>query len=129
MGSDTFFFKVPLAILILELPFTVCSLYYAYNDTTCVLLPITKYSISFDLSGWLKVDGFCDVGLYGFMLLAMLAVAFRANCNENAGYCYMLTVLFVAIFKFIWNIIGSVMFWGALGGIFLIILSTPASSI
>lgn len=61
------------------------------------------------------MDGYCDIGLFAFMLLVVILVfVFGLDCGEWQSWAYIWIVVFVGIFKFVWTIVGSVMFWGEL---------------
>jgi hypothetical protein len=100
-------FTIIFLILLLELPLTVCDLYYAYNDDSCVSSPVDRISVN--LKEYLIVSGLLLV-CFQFIIISIVILY-----NENSkGFLLAFgTILFVfiSIFNTTWNIIGGVIFW------------------
>jgi hypothetical protein len=99
-------------ISILALPFIICDLYYAYNDTSCVQEYPNKFNIN------LKIY----LLLSGYMLLLNVIIIIFGLCMTSRIYndfinVSMMIILGVfimlsGILNVIWNIIGAIVFWG-----------------
>ena len=61
---------------ILALPFIVCDLFYAYQNTICVLFPILDPYVSFPLKTWLKVSGYTSLVMVLFLFLVAAVECF-----------------------------------------------------
>lgn len=98
---------------VLALPFIVCDLYYAYNDTICVALPILNPSVSFTLGTWLLVSGYLQLAMISMLfLIAIIACCSPKGLTLFIGY--LLLTIIVSLFNIAWLIVGAVMFWGYL---------------
>jgi hypothetical protein len=98
---------------VLALPFIVCDLYYAYNDQTCMHVPISNSSINFTLDTWLKVQAYTSIGMLSFLMFIAIFVC----CSEKAIVLlvvYLYITVVISLFSIAWLIIGAVMFWGYL---------------
>lgn len=99
-------------ISILALPFIICDLYYAYNDTSCVQEYPNKFNIN------LKIY----LLLSGYMLLLNVIIIIFGLCMTSRIYNDFINVsimiilgvfiMLSGILNVIWNIIGAIVFWG-----------------
>ena len=72
-GVTAVLFCLFCCVTIFTLPFIVCDLYYAYNDTSaCMTAPIVGYDISITLKTWLEVDGWSLLSMVCLMLISAL---------------------------------------------------------
>uniref|UniRef100_A0A6T2CDY2 Transmembrane protein n=1 Tax=Eutreptiella gymnastica TaxID=73025 RepID=A0A6T2CDY2_9EUGL len=105
-------------ITVSMLPFIICDLYFAYNDTSeCLTRDIQKYSIAFNLKTWLLVDGYTSLSLLSCCFLSASLVM----CSTTAGLgCFVCTACFASLFgtfRLSWMIVGAIMFWGELNAL------------
>lgn len=99
----------PNLILFTMLPLIVGDLYFAYKDYSCSHLPIENVKLGFDLSTWLKISGWTNLA---FIILPIINYFLAGVPRLLIGY--LVFALLYALFRFIWLIIGSIMFWGYL---------------
>lgn len=91
--------------------FTIADLYFAYTDFSCTHSWISYSKFGFGLGTWLKVSGFTSLF---FLAAPILGLCFaRSQAIINYIICFAALII---IFRFIWLIIGSIMFWGYLSG-------------
>lgn len=93
--------------------FVIGDLYFAYNDYSCTNLWVTNTKIGFGLGTWLKVSGYTN-------LLFLIFPAIRyilAGCSTTLVLIYMVCISIYVFFRFIWLVIGGIMFWGYLWGL------------
>ena len=99
-------------ISIIAIPFIICDLYFAYNDTSCVDI-YPKYIIFINMKAYLLVSGYYTIG---FMCVIICNLQFLSIENKNSNVICM-SILSVIInvskvFLIIWNTIGAFIFWG-----------------
>lgn len=105
-------FIICLVIIVVGFPITICDLYYAYNDNSCVNEPADKLSIN--LFDYLAVCGwttFCS------LTLSIILIILKKK-NQMIEHSLIELIIneiilkLVKIFLIIWNIFGAVIFWG-----------------
>ena len=101
-------------ISIIAIPFIICDLYFAYNDTSCVDI-YPKYIIFINMKAYLLVSGYYTIG---FMFTLIFNLQFLSIENKSS-HVILMTILSVIInvskvFLVIWNTIGAFIFWGTL---------------
>ena len=112
LGAYLFLYAV--CFFIMFLPFIVASLYYAYNDSSCTLIPGDFWGftngINFNLYKWLQIDAYIALG---FVLIFFL-IGGLAWCLDGRpctyGFWEGLHVVFF-IWRLVWLIVGAVLFW------------------
>ena len=92
------------------LVFAIGDLYFAYTDLSCTHAWITNTKLGFGLGTWLKVSGYTNIL---FLLFPVLSF-FLANCSQTLLLVYMVFAALYVFFRFIWLVIGAIMFWGYL---------------
>lgn len=106
LGSYCFKSIIIFIILVFGLPLTICDLYYAFNDNTCVSSHVDMINVN--LKQYLQVSGL----LMGcFIFIIILGVLFLENSNGILLFLGTILFIFVSIFNTAWNIIGGVIFW------------------
>lgn len=114
-GVTTILFCLFCCVMIFTLPFIVCDLYFAYNDTsTCMNSDILGFSISITLKTWLEVDGWTMFSMVLLMLTAALGSIISAEVGVALLLCTVCLWVIYNVFRFAWLIVGAVMFWGYL---------------
>ena len=102
-------------VTIFMLPFVICDLVFAYNNTSqCMDDTLTKVSISFTLRTWLMVEGWVNFGVIAAFLVAALGSIISAEFGGCLLICVICGLIFYSIFHLAWLIVGAVMFWGEL---------------
>ncbi len=130
------YFLSLIIFICLEISFTICDLYYAYNDKTCV-----NYELgAINLKDYLLVEGWFNVIFFNCILLMCCYLCFNmkninikyvenntdnnvsttnidTNINANNNiFCISITITAIAyvlltFFAIIWDIIGAIIFW------------------
>lgn len=103
---------IAIVLLVFNLPFIVCNLYYAYRADPCV--NTIADGIAFNLSVWLQVDAYLRIALCGMFLIAGLLGCCSLNAGVTCGACTICFMLIYGLFSLAWSIVGSVLFWGKL---------------
>jgi hypothetical protein len=94
------------------LPFIVPDLIYAYEKTECVTKIPNGFTIN--LQAWLLVDAYLRLGIGCVLFLVAIC-----TCNSLSvgilGLAYSTYLIPLhGVFSLVWNIVGSVLFWGKL---------------
>lgn len=97
--------------LILYCPITVLDLFYAYTDKTCVDIYPNKLAINMKI--YLLVYGYYEIAC---ILCVLLYICIVPRGNESIPVLVVgnLIKILAMIFTPVWNIIGSIIFWGTL---------------
>lgn len=102
----------PNLLLFTSIIFTVADLYFGYNDFSCTNSWVTQAKLGFGLGTWLRVSGYTS--------LLFLVIPIFANCLGRLGgpliTAYQIFAGLYSIFRFIWLVLGSIIFWGYLSG-------------
>jgi len=101
-------------LMIISLPISICDIYYAYNDNSCIKIYPKNLNINMKL--YLLISGYSCVFI---LLISSYHVYCLTNKNDNkiANVCKIIQyILFVlsCMFSICWNIIGSLIYWGNL---------------
>lgn len=101
-------------ISIIAIPFIICDLYFAYNDTSCVEI-YPKYIIFINMKAYLLVSGYYTIGLICVIICNLQFLSIE-NKNSNVIFMSILSVIINVskVFLVIWNTIGAFIFWGTL---------------
>jgi len=99
-------------ISIIALPFIVCDLYYAYNDTSCVQEYPNKFNINLKI--YLLLSGYMLLSNITIIIFGLCMTSHRYNDFINVSVMIILGILMIicGLFNAIWNIIGAIVFWG-----------------
>ena len=89
--------------------FAIADLWFAYNDYSCTLL-IPNLKLGFGLGTWLKVSGYTNL----IFLLVPIIGFFLGSLGRPLMIAYMVFALFYTFFRFVWVVIGAIIFWGYL---------------
>ena len=92
--------------------FAIADLWFAYNDFSCTTSWIVNAKLGFGLGTWLKVSGYTNI----IFLLFPLIGFFLGSLGRTLMMVYMVFAAFYVFFRFIWLVIGAIMFWGYLAG-------------
>lgn len=112
--SKKIIIKICIALIVLMImsPIAVCDLYFGFSDSTCSREE--KDNSNINLRIYLIVTGF--IGIAFTIEMLMVIIWFEAYKSSRINDCIMFYILigtiFVAIFNFIWTILGAVIFWG-----------------
>lgn len=98
-----------MALILFNLGFVIADLYFAYEDSPCVL---AEASGLFPLKRWLEVDAYTRIAVIVLSLIMLILVAFK-KAFSFLPFAICLMFLY-GIFSTIWIIIGAVLFWGKL---------------
>lgn len=98
--------------LLTAIIFTIGDLYFAYNDYTCTFSWITQTKLGINLGTWLKVSGFTSLL---FMVIPIIGLCL-GRLGSGLMRIYQIFAGLYALFRFIWLILGSIIFWGYLSG-------------
>lgn len=90
--------------------FAVADLYFAYNDYSCTNAWITNTKLGFGLGTWLKISGYTNL----IFLLFPIIGFFLGSLGRTLMMVYMVFAALYVFFRFIWLVIGAIMFWGYL---------------
>ena len=98
---------------LINFPFIVCNLYFAYNGiNNCSKMGILQENLGISLASWLKIFGFNQL-LY---ILSILIAALLRLCTGETKDCLLVFSVCIIIFNSIiqigWLIIGGILFWG-----------------
>ena len=95
------------------LPFIICDLYFAYNDSSPCLTE-DLHAVSFTLKTWLEVDAYVKiVSLVLIIILLVLAIT-KSDAVGAFGGCFMIYSCLISLFNLAWFIVGAIIFWGQL---------------
>lgn len=73
-SSKDFLARV-ICLIIVLLPFIICDLYFGYNDTSCIYIPIVTPQVDINLSIWLRVDGLVLLSIVvSFIIVLIVAL-------------------------------------------------------
>lgn len=113
-GLGSYLFLYAMCFFIMFVPFIVASLYYAYNDITCVDIPGNFWGftngINFNLKKWLQIDAYIALGfLVIFLTLGALAWCLNGRSCVYGWWEGLHVVFFV--WRLVWLIIGAILFW------------------
>ena len=96
-----------LMLLSITVPFIVCNLYYAYNDTSCVTINPRQFSIN--LKMYLALDGI--VGAIALFIIIFAACCIKEEPNSSNNFCLNMFGNITTAFGIAWTIIGAIIFW------------------
>ena len=75
-------------------------------------MPIKNTKISFGMSAWLKVNGFLNLILLIVLMSLGFAIWRTARSNyRHLFFGYLMTLVFTAMFRVSWTIVGGIMLW------------------
>jgi hypothetical protein len=99
-------------ITILALPFIVCDLYYAYNDSSCVQEYPKKFNINLKI--YLLLSGYTLLSNITIIIFGLCMTSKRYTDIINISVIILLGIFMIicGLFNVIWNIIGAIVFWG-----------------
>jgi hypothetical protein len=92
--------------------FVIGDLYFAHNDHTCTNVWISNTNLGMRLGTWLKISGWTN---FLFILFPIASICL-AYCAPFLLIVYMVFATMYALFRFVWLVIGGIMFWGYLWG-------------
>lgn len=101
-------FKI-IGTLILFCPIIFCDLYYGFTDISCVNMRIKELNITLKL--YLILCGFMNLLL---LFITIISIIYFEDNNSNK-IMYILSTFksyLSCLFNLLWNILGSVIFWG-----------------
>ena len=87
-------------------PFIVCNIYYAYNDTSCVTINPDHFGIN--LKTYLVVDGILGAIVLFIIIFAVCCIKEEPNSNNC---CLNMVGNLATVFGVAWTIIGEIIFW------------------
>ena len=99
--------------IIIGAPIVICDLYYGYTDNSC----INDYpnGLNINMKIYLLVNGY-----YGLTIISLISLFIACISTKNIEDNILLIVIskitptIFVLFITVWNIIGSVIFWGKL---------------
>jgi hypothetical protein len=105
-----------LIIFVCMTPMIFCDLYFGFNDTICSKEQPDELAINLKL--YLIVSSFIRFSAMTVMLMTITCV--DTDKISNLGTCFMfcgsLTIICLALFNIVWDILGAVVFWGYIYG-------------
>ena len=90
--------------------FVAGDLYFAHTDNSCAHSSIVNTKIGFTLATWLKISGYTNLL---FLLFPVVRYCI-ASCSPPLLVAYMVFAALYVFFRFIWLVLGGIMFWGHL---------------
>jgi hypothetical protein len=90
--------------------FAIADLYFAYQAEPCTYAWISNTKLGFGLGTWLKVSGYTNLV---FLLLPILSF-FLPSLSNTISKIHQLLSVFYIFFRFIWVVLGAIIFWGHL---------------
>ena len=105
---------ITLFIVLCALPIIVCDLYYAYNDTSCVNDYANKIIIN--LKTYLILSSFNTILAIILIIFGMCMTSYKYSnfINTSIIIIPLIIIVICALFNIVWNIIGSIIFWGGI---------------
>jgi len=97
-------------ILIICIPIIFCDIYYSLTDVSCVNESPSYLDISLKI--YLLLSGIINLIL---IIIAITIIIFIKDFSDKNDIAYLLTFgnsYISFIFNLVWNIIGSIVFWG-----------------
>ena len=95
------------------LPFIICDLYFAYNDSSPCLTQDLN-AVSFTLKTWLEVDAYVKIVSLVLIIILLLLMIAKANAAAAFAGCFVIYACLGALFSLAWFIVGAIIFWGQL---------------
>ena len=99
-----------ITILVICIPIIFCDIYYSLIDVSCSN-KIPSY-LDVSLKIYLLLSGFINLILITFAIIMIIYVKEFGNKNDIAYLLNIGNLYISCIFNLIWNIIGSIIFWG-----------------
>ena len=105
---------ITLFIVLCALPIIVSDLYYAYNDTSCVNDYTNKININ--LKTYLILSSFNTILASILIIFGMCMTSYKYSnfINTSIIIIPLIIIIICALFNIVWNIIGSIIFWGGI---------------
>lgn len=100
-------------VLCFCLPFIICDLYFAYNDTSACLTE-DLHAVSFTLKTWLEVDAYVKIVSLVLIIVLLVVVITKSDSAESIKGCFGIYGCLAALFSLAWFIVGAIIFWGQL---------------
>jgi len=99
--------------IIIGAPIVICDLYYGYTDNSC----INDYpnGLNINMKIYLLVNGYYGLTIISLISLFIACISTK-NIEDNISLIVIskITPTIFLLFITVWNIIGSVIFWGKL---------------
>lgn len=97
----------------LAFPLDIATLYYAYNDSSCIHKDIPNFGLT--MAVFLKVTGYTGIMLHSYFILLIiilkpkLFIAYIAGLSKDS--CGRTLIKMSNLFCVAWTITGAIMFW------------------
>jgi len=100
---------ISILFLIFLAPFIVCDLYYGYTDSSCIQL--YPKNLNINMKTYLIVSGYSEIVI---LIIGVCGISSISIQNIHTHIIILNTVILrlFSLFSIIWNIIGSIVFWG-----------------
>lgn len=95
---------------IIFLPLTIVDLIYGFSDESCLL--IYPKDIHINLKKYLLVSSFLQITIIVFFIYEIMIYYLNKKTSVEYLVFSIAFQLFINLFQLLWNIIGSIVFWG-----------------
>lgn len=101
-------FLIILLFVILYSEFIICDIFFGLTDISCARQKVSRMSL--DLRTFLLVRGFL---LLGYMCELFITIPLISKKTLVYFGCFQISIfILITLFLTVWNIVGSVLFWG-----------------
>lgn len=97
-------------LLLINIPIIFCDMYYGLTDKRCVNEKPPYLNVSLKI--YLLLSGAINLGLLFVLIFALVYVKNFGDKNDIAYLMLVGNIYVSGIFNLMWNIIGSVVYWG-----------------
>jgi len=101
-----------LVMFVLMTPIIICDLYFGFSDHSCINEMPDGFNYTMKL--YLLVSGFMGLSWLLFIIYTTCSLSINNDNNQTSIICAGCIGLIVLLFNLIWNILGSVTFWGSI---------------